>query len=127
MSEHRDGQRPQVLVVENEPVIATSLAVELEAQGLQVAGPFAGCGGAMAWLARSQPDCAIIDVGHEDGCGFDVARELRDRGIPFVFLSGAEAFRPEALGEWGETPWIGKPVASAHLARILEGLPRKPS
>ena len=126
MSEHGDGQRHQVLLVESQPVAATSLAIELEAQGLQVAGPFSGYREAMAWLARSQPDRAIIDVGLEDGCGFALARELRRRGVPFVFLSGAEAFEPEALGEWGDAPWLGKPVASAHLVHILEGLTRKP-
>src|SRR3712207_2965599 len=106
LSEPRDGQRYQVLLVESKPVAATSLAIELEAQGLQVAGPFSGCREAMAWLARSQPDRAIIDVGLEDGSGFALARELRRRDIPFVFLSGAEAFEPEALGEWGKTPWL---------------------
>ena len=124
MSEPRDGQRPQVLLVESQPVAATSLAVELEAQGLQVAGPFSGCREAMAWLARSQPDRAIVDVGLDHGCGFALARELRRRGIPFVIVSGAEAFEPEVLGEWGDAPWLGKPVASVHLVHILEGLPR---
>ena len=123
MSQHDDIEHRQVLVVEDEPVIAMDLAAELQDHGHQVAGPFARCREAMAWLASSQPDCAVIDVALEDGSGLEIGRELRRRGIPFVFFSGAEGLKPEAHGEWGETPWVGKPVASAHLVRLLEGLP----
>ncbi len=113
----------QVLLVENEPVIAMDLAAHLADHGLRVAGPFSRCGDALAWLVQGEPDCAVIDVFLQDGSGFEIARELRRRGTPYVFFSGATQSGPEALGEWGEATWVAKPVAASHLVRILADLP----
>lgn len=122
MSQQAAGRR-QVLLVENEPVIAMDLAAQLADHGLQVAGPFSRCGEALAWLAAGDPDCAVLDVALQDGSAFEIARELRRRGTPFVFFSGAAQFEPDVAEEWAEILWIGKPVASSYLARLLEDLP----
>ena len=112
----------QVLVVENEPVTALALSAELRDHGLEAAGPFASRADALAWLGENQPDYAILDVGLDDGTSFDVARELYGRGIPFVFFPGAEDLEWLTGSEWRDIPWVGKPSATVHLVRILQGL-----
>ena len=117
MSQHTAVHK--VLVVEHEAVIAMDITAELNEQGLEVAGPFSKSGDAMIWLASGQPDYAIIDAGFRDGAGFEVARELRRRGVRFVFFSATEDFEPEASREWHGTPWVGRPTKSSQVVRIL--------
>ena len=119
----RQGDRHrQVLVVENEPVTAMALSAELRDHGLEVAGPFARRADALAWLSKSQPDYAILDVGLDDGTSFEIARELYGRGVPFVFFPGAEDLHWLTGSGWRDIPWAGKPTATVHLVRILQGL-----
>ncbi len=113
-----------MLVVEDKPVFGMSLAVALELRGFRIAGPYSGYGDAVARLTGGRPDCAVVNVGLKDGSGLEIARELRGRGVPLVLVSQADAFGPEAPGEWTGTPWMGKPVAAAHLAHILDALAR---
>jgi hypothetical protein len=67
---------PEVLIIEDDPAIALDLSTELQDLGFQVAGPFAFCRDALAWLARNELDCAIVDVELPDGSGLQVASEL---------------------------------------------------
>ena len=124
MARPNKRQNCTVLVVEDEPVLGMGLTVELEVLGFRIVGRFSTYREVMRSLASGFPDCAVVDVGLKDGSGFEIARKLRCRGVPMVLLSEAEAFRPEALHEWRETPWVGRPVAAAHLAHILDGLAR---
>jgi DNA-binding response OmpR family regulator len=125
VSQPDDNRSRDVLVVGAEALVAPDLATALRARGLGIAGPFSSCREVIAVLAGSRPVAAVIDAGLEDGAGLSIARELRRRDLPIVFLSRAESFRPEALDEWGDALWIAKPVASAHLGHILDGLARR--
>jgi DNA-binding response OmpR family regulator len=51
-----------VLLLEDEALIAVALQDDLEEAGYEVAGPFAACVDALAWLESNKPDLAILDT-----------------------------------------------------------------
>ncbi|WP_298260611.1 hypothetical protein [Bradyrhizobium sp.] len=51
-------------------------------------GPFSTAPDAIRAVERAPPDCAVIDINLGDGASFELARELKRRGIPTVCVSG---------------------------------------
>lgn len=74
-------------------------------------------------LAERRVEIAMLDINLGHTQSFDLARALRDRAIPFVFLTGydAEIVPPDL----GEAPLITKPADPATvinaLSKRLEG------
>ncbi len=81
----------QVLVVEDEPLIAMDLEDLLLTRGYEVVGPFSTATAALESLALKQPQTALLDIYLFNGTSFDVARELKRRGISFAFMTGLVA------------------------------------
>jgi DNA-binding response OmpR family regulator len=83
----------QVLVVEDEPIIALDTAEMLTEAGHEVTGPASTVEEAVRLAACNTPDLALIDInlcGHEDGPA--VARALWERyRIPCLFVSAQPA------------------------------------
>lgn len=117
-----------VLLVEDDALIAMSLEAALSDAGHVVSGPAATASGGLEIAEAGRPDLALVDINLRDGSnGVELARELRRRwGVPCFFVSGqkmeADANQDAALG------FIGKPyapeavVASIEVARkILNG------
>ena len=96
------------MVVEDEAIIAMSLEDGLIDQGFRVVGPFSACAAALAALETGTPDVAILDAVLSDGPCLELARALRDRGVPFMIYSGADAFDEHATELVG-VPWVEKP------------------
>src|SRR3954471_19804608 len=78
----------QVLVAEDVGAISIALEDALTDAGYSVAGPFASCVTALEWLDGNQPDLALLDAVLSDGLCIELARALRVRAVPFLFLSG---------------------------------------
>ena len=76
-----------VLIVEDNFLIALSLAEDLKAAGFRVAGPAASVAEAVRVLSQRTVDAVLLDVdlGHE--LSFPVVSCLRQRNIPFAFLT----------------------------------------
>jgi DNA-binding response OmpR family regulator len=81
------GKSPLVLVAEDYGTIGMMLADDLVEAGLRVLGPFASCAVAMASLDEQRPDAAILDIELIDGPCVELARELKDKRIPFMILT----------------------------------------
>jgi DNA-binding NtrC family response regulator len=106
-----------VLAVEEQDAIHGALVERALTQaGARLAGPFNSCTDAVSWLERNTPDLAVIDVTLGDEPCEEVARELRQNGIPFVVFSTFEHDR--APPEFRNAPWIQKP-AMDHLVIAL--------
>lgn len=103
-----DPSLPLVLVAEDEAVIGMTLLPDLEEAGYRVAGPFARCDEAMAWMESSSPDLAILDVILRDGPCTALAQELRRRGVPYLVFSGDDR-HAASITEFNDAPWIEKP------------------
>jgi DNA-binding response OmpR family regulator len=110
----------RVLIAEDQALVSLFIEDELVDAGYAVAGPFASCAGASAWLVDNTPDLAILDHELKDGPCTDVATELRRRSVPFLILTGS---RPEDLPEvLRDGPKLLKPDGLTRLSVMLEAL-----
>jgi DNA-binding response OmpR family regulator len=77
----------RVLVVEDEAILAIDIAEHLTHAGFQVVGPATSVTKALKLIAQAGCDVAVLDVNLRDETAEPIARELRFRGTPFLFLS----------------------------------------
>src|SRR3954462_3269788 len=93
-----------VLIVEDEPLVAVSLELELELAGHKVLGPADDPDHAMRLAAEHRPDVALVDIGlHGIPRGVELARALRsqyDVAVLFVTMTRDTALENQdaALG-----------------------------
>ena len=80
------GQR--ILVVEDNFLIADEVCDALRSCGCIVVGPAAGLQSAMDLARDAAIDAALLDINLKGERCFAVADLLRERNVPFVFLSG---------------------------------------
>lgn len=114
----------QVLVVEDEPLIAMEVASILESAGFQVLGPAASVAQARSFLTEADVGVLDINLGRETSEA--IALELRQQGKPFVMLT---ALRDgQSVGSWAthSVAWLMKPLRGsiliAELRKIQEQL-----
>jgi two-component system catabolic regulation response regulator CreB len=118
----------QILVVEDEPAIAESVAYALRRDGFEVSIA-ASC--AAAELAAGQACLIVLDLMLPDGSGFDLIGRLRSSGqtTPIIVLSSrdGEADRVAAL-ETGADDYVVKPFSPREVvARVRAVLRRVPA
>ncbi len=78
-----------VLVVEDEPILALAMEVKLKKLGLNISALASNASFAITHAQNNYPDLAIIDINlNEDKTGIDVANYLwRSLNIPIIFLT----------------------------------------
>ena len=109
----------RILLVEDDAFLAFDLAQQLERAGFGVVGPASSSARALALLAETSCEAAILDVhlGHGD-TSEPVAHELVARGIPFVTVTGySQEQRPPAFAGSLVLP---KPVRFADVLAALQ-------
>ena len=79
---------PTILVVDDEPHIADLLAEALGDEGYRVRRAYDGLA-ALAAADEADPDVVVTDVMMPGLDGVDLARRLRERGVPVVLMSAA--------------------------------------
>jgi CheY-like chemotaxis protein len=105
----------RILVVEDNFLVAENLREFLSARGCDVIGPAPRVEAALSLLAANgRVDGAMLDInlGGED-C-FPVAAALREREVPFLFLTGYDERMP-IPAEFSHMPLLSKPVAEKDL------------
>jgi CheY-like chemotaxis protein len=109
----------QVLVVEDDPLIALDLKAILEEAGIIVIGPASHLSDAMALVERSRLDAAVLDVRLELGTSLPLADRLTERSVPFLFQTSD----PAALGSsHPRVPVLRKPFRPEALIDALASL-----
>src|SRR5438034_9718165 len=105
----------RVLVVEDEPRMASVIRRSLAKEGL--AADVAGAGGEAVWMAQAVDyDAIVLDVMLPGMSGFDVCRALRERKVwsPVSMLPAREAVEDGVAGlDAGADDLPCKPVAIA--------------
>lgn len=78
-----------ILIVEDEALLALELESELEAAGHNIVGQAMSSAEARALIDSAAPEFAFVDIHLLDGpSGIDVGRYLARKGISYVFVTG---------------------------------------
>jgi len=114
-------QRPlsgrSIIILEDDYYQAHDSKDTLEAAGAKVVAVTATVPDLDAMLADGPIDAVLIDINLGRSLSFDFARDLRAKGIPFLFLTGYDVgILPEDLAG---SAYISKP---AERGQIVAGL-----
>ncbi len=108
----------QVLLVEDEAMIAMMLEDFLESFGCVVVANASRLDEALAKAAEVRVDVATLDVNLAGKLSYPVADVLRSRRIPFLFVTGYGTVG--VPGHLSGIPVLGKPFVAEKLARMLK-------
>ena len=113
----------QILIVEDDGIIAKDIQNTLEGLGYAVAAITSNAEGAIEKAAETQPDLVLMDIMLEgDMDGVEAAEQIRDRfGIPVVYLTAhadeKTLHRAKTTGPYG---YILKPFNEMELHTNIE-------
>ncbi|MGB3244569.1 MAG: response regulator [Sulfitobacter sp.] len=111
-----EGPR-NVLVVEDEWLIAVDFKMMIEEQGYQVIGPARSVAMAMDLIKENQIDAAFLDITLGTEKSFPIAEKLDGLEVPVTFVSAyGKSEIPERFQSFDLLP---KPVALVFLIRQL--------
>jgi len=116
-----------ILLIEDEPGIRMAVKDELEFEGFQVHLAEDGLTGFESIL-RNPPDLIVLDLMLPGKNGFEICREVRQRGIatPVIVLTarGQEADKIRGL-QLGADDYITKPFSLAELVARIRAVLRR--
>jgi two-component system, OmpR family, response regulator len=122
-----DGNPINVLVVDDEAVLAEMVSMALRYEGWNIAT--AGDGAAALDAARSQrPDVVVLDVMLPDMSGLDVLRKLREENpqLPVLLLTAKDAIEDRIAGlTAGGDDYVTKPFSLEEVVLRLRALLRR--
>jgi len=81
----------RVLIIEDEAMIALLIEDMVGDLGGQVVGPATKFEQAMYLALQADFDLAVLDVNIDGLAVYPIADVLRDRGIPFIFMTGYDS------------------------------------
>lgn len=115
-----------ILIVDDEPAIAETLAYSLRGEGF--ASRHCALGGeALSLLAAEAFDLLVLDVGLPDLGGFDVCRKLRRFSeIPVLFLTARADEIDRIVGlELGGDDYVAKPFSPREVVARIRAILRR--
>lgn len=118
------NQPYQVLLVEDDPLIARTLSMSLRHEGFRLTVAVSAREAEQA-LAAGEFDMVMFDVGLPDGNGIALCRQLRarDEGIPILMLSARTDEATAVAGiEGGADDYIRKPYGLQELTARMNRL-----
>ncbi|MBW3668245.1 MAG: response regulator transcription factor [Actinobacteria bacterium] len=121
------GERPRILVVDDEPSIVDAVATALRYEGFDVSE--AATGRQALKLTESQrPDLLVLDVMLPDLDGLEVTRRLRRDGlrVPVLFLTARDATEDKVAGlTVGGDDYVTKPFSLAEVVARVRAILRR--
>ncbi|MEO8244720.1 MAG: response regulator [bacterium] len=111
-----------VLIVEDEMLIAFDLELQVEAAGHQVVGMAQNLASCKHAVRECTPDVALMDLRLKDGeSGEDVAKWLKDElEVQCIFVSGnLDDARRKRLRSLNPIAFVDKPVLNVRLIDAL--------
>ncbi|WP_162242225.1 PAS domain-containing protein [Methylobacterium sp. Leaf123] len=107
----------RILVVEDDYYLATDTARALQGAGAEVVGPCPSEEAAREALDEGAPAAALVDINLGSGPSFTLAALLRERGVPFVFITGYdEGVIPP---DFADVERLQKPVELKRVVHFL--------
>lgn len=117
-----------ILLVEDDPGLVMALTDLLHAEGYQVKSASNGLEGLELASGRDRFDLIILDVMLPGKSGFDVCRDLRQRGVttPVLMLTARGQVIDKVLGlKLGADDYLTKPFEPLELLARLEAIMRR--
>jgi CheY-like chemotaxis protein len=113
-----DGMPNDVLIVEDDPIIALDFEDTLLGFGVKTVRTAPSVARALALIEQRPPEFALLDVGLIREKSFAVAERLEVLKIPFAFVTGysADARLPAAFAN---KPRLPKPYSTDALRALL--------
>jgi DNA-binding response OmpR family regulator len=113
----------RVLIVEDDPDFAESVAGNLEAAGYEIVGPARSGLDAFQLCEQQAPNVALIDIGLAGVLdGIFLGQQLSERGIPVIYLTGRFE-RALNEGRQHAAALLAKPCSLAELTAAIEAAP----
>jgi two-component SAPR family response regulator len=118
MGEHRLAGL-QILVVEDETLVAVFLEDMLKELECEVVGPAPRLVDALEFLDKKEKeiDCAILDVNVAGELIYPLAEILTEREVPFLFVTGYS--QASVAPEFRHRPMLQKPFLMTELRDLL--------
>jgi CheY-like chemotaxis protein len=113
------GLPEDVLIVEDDLLIAFDVQETLHELGVQSVRTATSVARALAMIGDRAPDFAMLDVGLIREKSFAVAEQLEELKIPFVFVTGY-VNDPAFPARFARRPIINKPYVRDTLAAVLK-------
>jgi two-component SAPR family response regulator len=108
----------QILIVEDELLIALHLQGIVETLGCVVAGPVSSVEAAIGLLRTNSPDAALLDVNLQGVTVLPVAQECQRQNIPFILVTGYGRL-PLDEPLLNDAVRVRKPFNKADIANVL--------
>ena len=112
------GTGRNILVVEDEPLIAMMLEDFLETLGHRIHASCDNLADALDACESGGFDVAILDVNLKGELVWPAAEVLRSRNVPFVIASGGHVEPPPA--DFAQAPHLEKPYTIDRIGPVLE-------
>lgn len=119
-SQAKNVEDMNVLLVEDNMIIALDLEVELQNFGFGNVYMASNVHTAMQLMNKHTIDIAVLDINLGVETSFGVAKELQKQNKPFLFLTGYSELRPDAVSEFHDVPILSKPLNKGLLNTRLQ-------
>ena len=119
---------PRILIVDDEPEMVRGLEDNLRFEGYQTLSAADGRRG-LALALSDAPDLLLLDIMMPGMSGWDVCRELRQKGldIPVIMLTARGEEVDRVLGlELGADDYVTKPFSLRELLARIRAVLRRP-
>jgi DNA-binding response OmpR family regulator len=120
-------QQNHILIIEDDPAVASSLQEGLEREGYQVISKLNGREG-VEYARDHNPHLIILDIRLPDGSGFDFCRQMRQMKLrqPILMLTARRDDVDKILGlEMGADDYVTKPFNLQELRSRIRALLRR--
>ena len=114
-----------VLIVEDDPIIALGFEDTIAGFGVSVVRTAASVSRALKMIEERAPEFALLDVALVREMSFAIAERLDALAIPFAFVTGYSADLKVPVA-FAERPRLPKPCGDDELLALLKGCRVKP-
>jgi DNA-binding NtrC family response regulator len=91
----KSGQQAQIMIMEDEPLVALELRIIIEDMGHNVCAVVDTEADAVRQADATSPDLVIADIQLRQGNGIKAMERIADRrAVPVIFVSGNHTFTP---------------------------------
>jgi len=122
-----DGNPINVLVVDDEPVLAEMVSMALRYEGWNITTAADGAS-AISAARGTRPDAVVLDIMLPDMSGLDVLRQLREHSphLPVLLLTAKDAVEDRIAGlTAGGDDYVTKPFSIEEVVLRLRALLRR--